>query len=176
MRWQGLVYRALNPVWVADPLSGEGARRFGGRFNARGTPALYTALSPMTAVREVSQIGQPLQPTMLVTYEADTGPVFDGRAESNLSDYDMTQDGLAATDWRVAMAQGPAPTQIFAQRLADDGYAALLVRSFARGAAETDLNLIFFRWGPGPPSRLRLIDDQARLSPAPPAHGASAPP
>ena len=61
-RYQGLLYRAINPVHAREPLSGEGARRHGGRFNPRGLPALYTSRSVMTAVREANQIGT-LQPT-----------------------------------------------------------------------------------------------------------------
>ena len=76
MRYQGLVYRALTPVWAREPLSGEGARRHGGRFNPKGVPALYTALSIMSAIREANQIGT-LQPTKLVAYRADLDPVFD---------------------------------------------------------------------------------------------------
>jgi RES domain-containing protein len=56
-RYAGLLYRALNPIRASDPLSGEGARLHGGRFNAKGRPALYTSLSVMTAVRESNQIG-----------------------------------------------------------------------------------------------------------------------
>ena len=37
----GKLYRSLNPVFAREPLSGEGARRHGGRFNPKGTPALY---------------------------------------------------------------------------------------------------------------------------------------
>ena len=64
MRFQGLVYRAHNPEWSWTPLSGEGARRHGGRFNRRGVPALYTSLSPLTAIREA----QPLGPANLVAF------------------------------------------------------------------------------------------------------------
>ncbi|MYA90074.1 MAG: RES domain-containing protein, partial [Boseongicola sp. SB0662_bin_57] len=77
-RYGGPLYRALNPVYARDPLSGRGAKLFGGRFNARGTPALYTALSPAVALREASQAGS-LQPTVLVSCRADLGPVFDTR-------------------------------------------------------------------------------------------------
>ena len=45
MRFQELVYRAHNPEWSWTPLSGEGARRHGGRFNRRGVPALYLAFA-----------------------------------------------------------------------------------------------------------------------------------
>ena len=57
MRFQGLVYRAHNPEWSWTPLSGEGARRPGGRFNHRGVPALYTSISPLTAILEASPPG-----------------------------------------------------------------------------------------------------------------------
>lgn len=62
MRYRGLLYRALNPIHARFPLSGEGARSHGGRFNPKGMSALYTAQSVMTAIREANQIGT-LQPT-----------------------------------------------------------------------------------------------------------------
>ena len=76
MHYRGLLYRALNLIRAREPLSGEGARLHGGRFNPKGIPALCTALSVMTAIREANQIGT-LQPTTLVCYEADITPVFD---------------------------------------------------------------------------------------------------
>ncbi len=160
MRFQGVVYRALNPVWAGDPLSGEGARRFGGRFNPRGMAALYTTLDPVTALREVSQIGQPLQPTILVSYDADLGPVFDGTDPARLAARGLTPADLAADDWRLHMARGgEAPTQTLARTLAAEGHAGLIAPSFARLAPPQAKNLILWRWQPG----LRLIDDQARL-------------
>ena len=48
----------------------------GGRFNPKGIPSLYTAMSVLTAIREANQIGT-LQPTTLVSYEADIMPIFD---------------------------------------------------------------------------------------------------
>ena len=77
-RFTGFLYRALNPVYARDPLSGRGAQLYGGRFNPKGTPALYASLSPMTALREANQVGT-LQPTTLVAYDADIRPVFDSR-------------------------------------------------------------------------------------------------
>ena len=43
VRFRGRVYRAHNPHWAHSPLSGEGAARHGGRYNRKGTPALYTS-------------------------------------------------------------------------------------------------------------------------------------
>ncbi|MBV5263240.1 hypothetical protein J3S89_04210 [Pinisolibacter sp. B13] len=44
------------------------------------------------------------------------------------------------------------------------GHPGLLVRSFAPGTSDDDLNLVLWLWGDGAPSRVRLIDDEGRLS------------
>ena len=163
MHFQGLLYRALNPIRAREPLSGEGAQLHGGRFNPKGVPALYTALSVMTAVREANQIGT-LQPTTLVCHEADITPVFDATDADALGTYDMTPTDLAAEDWRLQMrAHGKAPTQILAERLIADGYAGLRVPSFAKGASVEDLNMVLWVWGSTLPAKLVLIDDEGRL-------------
>lgn len=164
LRYRGLAFRALNPVWAGDPLSGEGARRHGGRFNPKGMPALYTALTVMGAIREVSQIGQPIQPTTLVTYDIDTGPVFDATDPSALAARGLTPADIAADDWRLTMASGNlSAAQSLAGTLAAEGYTALRAPSFARGSRPVDHNLILLAWGPDLPSRVTLIDDEDRL-------------
>ena len=62
------------------------------------------------------------------------------------------------------VATGEAPTQAFAARLLAAGYHGLLVRSFAHGASDDDLNLVLWRWGDAAPCQLTLIDDEGRLS------------
>jgi RES domain-containing protein len=163
MRYVGLLYRALNPVYAREPLSGEGARRYGGRFNPNGMPALYTSQSVMTAIREANQIGT-LQPTTLVAYEADISPVFDAADPAALDAEGVTPEQLAADDWRLKMlVEGKAPTQHLAERLRASGYAGIQVRSFAKGATEKDLNLVLWVWGAELPTRLCLVDDEGRL-------------
>jgi RES domain-containing protein len=162
--YSGKLYRALNPVYAREPLSGEGARRYGGRFNPKGTPALYCSLSIMTAVREANQAGA-LQPTTLVAYEAEIDGIFDGADEVALHAEDMDAAALAASTWRDEMRTGgEARTQAFARTLIAKGYSALLVHSFAPGASGQDLNLVLWRWGNAPPARLTLIDDEGRLA------------
>lgn len=77
MRFRGLAYRTHNPQWSWTPLSGEGARLHGGRFNQRGVPALYTSLAPLTAIREAQPLGRPMQPLTLCAHDVDAEPVFD---------------------------------------------------------------------------------------------------
>ena len=76
--YKGKLYRALNPIYAREPLSGRGAELYGGRFNPKGMPALYSSLSVMTALSEANQVGN-LQPTTLVSYDAEIERVFDGR-------------------------------------------------------------------------------------------------
>jgi RES domain-containing protein len=162
--YRGKLYRALNPIYAGEPLSGEGARRYGGRFNPRGTPALYASLSIMTALREANQIGS-LQPTTLVAYDAEIDTVFDATDAAALRDEGMDAAALAASTWRDEMkAKGVSRSQSFARALIAKGYAALLVRSFAPGATGGDLNLVLWRWGRTELARLTLIDDEGRLS------------
>jgi len=164
MDFRGALYRALNPIYAREPMSGRGAELYGGRFNRKGTPALYTSLSIMTALREANQIGA-LQPTTLVSYDADIERVFDSRDEAALRAEEMDNAALADATWRDQMkATGEARTQAFARKLAAAGYHGLLVTSFAPGATNDDLNLVLWQWSDAAPCRLTLIDDEDRLS------------
>lgn len=62
MHFKGKLYRAINPIFAQDPLSGRGEALYGGRFNRKGTPALYTSLSIMTALREAIRLAICNQP------------------------------------------------------------------------------------------------------------------
>jgi RES domain-containing protein len=162
--YHGKLYRALNPIYAREPLSGEGARRHGGRFNPKGTPALYASLSVMTAIREANQVGS-LQPTTLVCYEAAFDAIFDIREPANLAAYGMTEDDLALSTWRDEMRRlGASKTQILARALIDEGYQGMLARSFAAGSVAEDINLVLWTWGTAPPCQLTLIDEEGRLS------------
>lgn len=165
MRYAGKLYRALNPLYTREPMSGRGAEMHGGRFNPRGTPTLYLSLSVTTALREANQVGN-LQPTTLVSYDAEIDGIFDARDSSALASEGISPAMLADPGWRDEMkASGEAMTQSFARRLIAAGRTGLLVRSFAAGSTAGDLNLVLWRWGADAPSRLILIDDENRLSP-----------
>ena len=162
-RFAGPLYRALNPVYAREPLSGRGAELHGGRFNARGVPALYTALDPATALREAHQVGS-LQPTILVSYVADIGPLFDTRDPAALAAQGITDATLADPAWRLKMLDGqPVPTQDLSARLIAQGFAGLLVRSFAKGLTAAEMNIVLWRWT-GAGCRLEVVDHEDRLS------------
>jgi RES domain-containing protein len=162
-RYSGPLYRALNPVYAREPLSGRGAELYGGRFNVKGTPALYTSLDPATALREANQVGS-LQPTILMSYKADLGPIFDTRDQDGLDRYNAIEAMLADPAWRMKMLDGqPVPTQDFASALIADRFAGLLIQSFAKGASPLDLNIVLWAWTDNTGS-LEVMDDEERLS------------
>lgn len=164
LTFKGNLYRALNPIYAREPLSGAGAALHGGRFNAKGVPALYTSLSVRTALREATQVGS-LQPTTLVSYDAEIENVFDSRDDAALVLLGVTASDLAFAGWRDEMrARGESQTQAFARRLAEAGHNGLMVRSFAAGATADDLNLVLWRWSDALPHRLVLVDDEGRLT------------
>ena len=161
--FEGLLCRALDPRHARDPLSGEGARRFGGRFDPKGVAAPYTALPPHTATREANQVDH-LQPTVLVAYGARIERVFDATDAGTLEAAGTSAALLSSGTWRGEMLAGVvAATQAFAERVRGDGFGALRVPSFASGATASDVNLVLLRRGPEPPAALRLVDDRGGL-------------
>ena len=58
------VYRLIRAPWVSQALTGEGARRYGGRWNPKGVPMVYTASTLSLAALET-----------LVHFAIDTAPV-----------------------------------------------------------------------------------------------------
>ena len=170
MRFRGPVYRAHNPQWSWTPLSGEGARRHGGRFNRRGLPALYTSLTPLVAIREAQPLGRPMQPLTLGACEVDAEPVFDAMDEEQCRALGVLDSHLHCPVWEADMLAGGIPaSQGLVDHLIAAGHAGMLVRSFVNGASVDDLNLVMWRWGSERPARVVLIDDEGRLS-GRPAH------
>lgn len=158
--FEGRLYRALNPRWAAQPLSGAGAAMYGGRFNAKGVPALYTSLSPVTAMKEAQQVGG-FQPITLIAYEAKIERLFDATDAAALRPFGVTPDTLADAGWRE---HSNAPTQRFGRAVVKQGFQALLVPSYAAGTGPLDHNIVLFRWSGRNAAVLRVIDDEGRLT------------
>lgn len=151
------VYRALNPVYARDPLSGLGAALHGGRFNRQGRAALYTALTPIGAVDEANQAGRPFEPVTLVAYHGRVGPCLNGCDPAHLAAHGLNPADLAAPDWRLVMAAaGVTPLQQACERLIGLGYHGMVVPSFAPGA--TGRNLVLWHW-----PDLHAQDSEGRL-------------
>ncbi|MCB8882702.1 RES domain-containing protein [Acidisoma cellulosilytica] len=164
MRFRGIVYRAHHPRWAFSPLSGEGAARYGGRFNPLGMPALYTALRMQTAWLEAQQAFPfKAQPMTLCAYEVDCADVADLTDPAGLAALGATPATLACPWEDIASRRQMPPSWDLARRLQAAGIAAVMVPSFAAGATPEDVNMVFWAWTPAPPHSVTVIDDQGRL-------------
>ncbi len=164
-RVTGLAYRALQPYWAMDPLSGEGAQRHGGRFNTIGVSALYLALSPLGALAEYHQAGLPHrpQPVTLCAYDIDVNDIVDLTLPEGRDLAKITLTGMSC-DFRYMKANNQLPpTWVMSEFLIRANKAGVLTPSYAQNAAEDAKNLVLWRWGDAPPHQVRFIDDQKQL-------------
>lgn len=164
MRFQGRCFRAHDPAWSFDPLSGEGARERGGRFNAKGTPALYLSLRLETAVGECLQgFAKRMPPLTLCEYDVDCAPIADLAGDDGRAAHGAALADLACPWLALMLAGEKVPSQELASGLAAEGFAGTLVPSFFPGAGPDDVNLVLWHWGNALPTRVRVFDPDRRL-------------
>lgn len=151
-------------MWSFSPISGEGAAKTGGRFNRKGEPTLYLALSIVAAVNECTQgLTRRLRPLTICEYDVDCDPVADLRTAADRAALDVSMEDLAC-GWMTCLRAGKeAPSWQVAHGLKAKGYAGMIVPSFAPGAGADDHNLILWRWGPDLPTRVAVYDPSGRL-------------
>lgn len=164
IHFSGIVYRAHHPMWAYQPLSGEGAKKYGGRFNRPGTAALYTALDLTTAWLEAQQ-GFPFkaQPMTMVAYRVDCDNIVDLTDPQLLKSLDVTEAMLGCAWEDLACQKHQPPTWQLADRLQADGFVGAKVRSFAPGCSAQHQNLVLWRWDSDASRIVEVIDDFERL-------------
>lgn len=151
-------------LWQHEPMSGKGALIEGGRFNSKGTPALYTSVRFDIAYREADQGIGKAQPVTLVTYNADVEDIFDLTNAERVRAQGIPWQTMEAVDWRHQMdTRGKSEGQILADHLIAQGHAGIMVQSFADGARVGDFNVVLWKWGDDLPTKVRLIDDNDRI-------------
>jgi RES domain-containing protein len=159
----GIVYRSAVPKYAnsEDLLTGEGARRFGGRWNPPGVAAVYGSFAPQTAMEEAlaqaRYYGLPAHaamPRTFVAIEFDLARVIDLTDGAVRRSLGVSEKRVLECDWRVEAAAGWNPlTQEIGEgaRLAE--LEALVVSSAAdRGGR----NLVVFVENLLPESRLSV--------------------
>jgi RES domain-containing protein len=163
VRLQAVFYRGHDPRWSFSPLSGEGARIHGGRFNPPDVDALYLASTIEGVFVEMGHgFARRLEPLTIVTYDVDVDDIFDlttdqGRREANVELADM------ACAWELDRAYGREPASWrIASRLRESA-PGILVPSFATGARADMHNLVLWKWGPDLPCRVSAYDPSGRL-------------
>jgi RES domain-containing protein len=138
--------RATPPFWAHAPSSGAGAAKYGGRFNPVGVPALYMSFDFATAAREV-RFALNTNPYTFYFIEVDCADVADLTDPASLAASKIDPTDLEAPNWESEMRRGARPaTHRIAAALIRDGFAGIIVRSFAPGALPGDKNLVLWKW------------------------------
>lgn len=155
-------------MWSYDPLSGNGAKKHGGRFNPPGCTALYLSLDPTTAWMEAQQ-GFPFkpQPMTLVAYEINCAKIADLNDEKLLVNLGSSPQELSSAWEDLATQNQVPPTWRLAEQLRELEVAGILVRSFASGCTAKNQNLVLWNWSDVEPNAIRVIDDFGRLPKTP---------
>jgi RES domain-containing protein len=162
VRLQAVFYRGHDPRWAFDPLSGDGAKASGGRFNPQGIAALYLASSIEGVFVEMTHgFAHRMKPLTVVSYDVDVEDIIDLRTRAGRRAADVQLTDMACA-WLLDLANQRTPASWrMANRLRRTA-AGILVPSFANGAREDMHNLVLWKWGEAP-HRVAVYDPSGRL-------------
>ena len=158
----GRFWRMLRIRYFRDPLSGEGARLYGGRWNRPGCPALYMARTHATAIAEFHQ--DVVVPGTLVAYDVESARIAD-LAGDGYRERPEIEDAITAQWLRIARLEGRDPSSwTIADRLIDVGCDGALVPS---AQSVGGINLVLWRWSAdgSAGATVTAIDPYGELSP-----------
>lgn len=168
--WEGTVFRSATPQYASGDaiLSGEGSRRYGGRWNPPDSfPTVYASLSPETAMAEslahFRYYGIPLtaaMPRLFVAIEVRFSWVLDLREGSIRQRIGVSHRRMLDAPWRSPSPPGLLPiTQAIGRAAFEAGLEGLLVPSVAHRKGG---NLVVFPTHRKPSSLLRLAQPETR--------------
>jgi len=153
--YEGDGYRQQAPGY--DPLSGEGARRQGGRFNPPATfSVLYLCSTRACTVAEFLRAGTRLAigpagllPRHLFRYTLRLDRVVDLSAEENLDRLGLSEDDLVSEDLSITRSIGEAAHSLGFQALrsksaaGQDHVVAILIENIDREGLDPELEEVW---------------------------------
>lgn len=158
-----ILWRAYVPRWSYQPLSGEGAERFGGRWNPVGAPTIYVGRELSTAWAEYNQ-GFVQHPALIAQLELSTARLADLTDSTVLGKFGL-DESIHRTEWRADLDTGVEPATHAAYRnLVGAGVDGVIYPSFMSPGGHC---VALWHWNtPGAPD-LRIVDPEGRLPTAP---------
>lgn len=158
-----ILWRAFVPQWAFAPLSGEGAARFGGRWNPVGVPTVYAARELSTAWAEYNQ-GFVQHPALIAQLELKDAVLADLTDSAILSELGSSAD-IHRCEWRMDLDSGKVPeTHRLRERLIGLGFDGLIYPSFM---SQGGTCVALWRWNAKGAPRLDVIDPDGRMPKTP---------
>lgn len=150
--WEGMFFRYQTVEFPSakDILSGDGARRRGGRWNVPGTLAVYGSVTDAVALEESKATDRyygvvTKAPRLVVAIEAQLAGVIDLTDARVRRSFGVSLKELAAEDWRKLLEAGKESlSQALGRACATIGASGILARS---AAVPSGINVVVFQAG-----------------------------
>ena len=153
------LWRAYVPRWSHLPLSGDGAARFGGRWNPVGAPAIYAARELSTAWAEYNQ-GFVQHPALIAQLELSNARLAELTDATVLEGLHVAGE-IHRCEWRAILDAGGIPeTHRLRERLLSDGFDGVIYPSFMSPGGTC---VALWRWNAEGAPTLEAIDPDGRL-------------
>lgn len=157
------LWRAFVPKWAHLPLSGEGAARFGGRWNPVGAPTIYAAFELSTAWAEYNQ-SFVQHPALIAQLELMGARLADLTDEATLKALEASPE-IHQCEWRDMTDRGLIPpTYVLRERLLTDGWHGVVFPSHMSPGGTC---AALWRWNADGAPQLEVIDPDHRLPTTP---------
>lgn len=158
-----IVWRAYVPQWSYLPLSGEGAARFGGRWNPVGVAAVYAAWELSTAWAEYNQ-GFVQHPALIAQLKLVGASLADLIDPAVLEAQGLNQS-IHRSEWRADLDKGEVPaTHLAFHDLFHAGFDGVIYPSFMSPGGRC---VALWRWNLANGPTLTIVDPDGRMPSSP---------